>query len=156
VRSIHLNIFNDDFSDFIVALNNAGVAYVLVGGYSVILHGYHRTTGDLDIWVARTAENFSCLQHAFQKFGLPGNAFSLEEFLNDAEQDVFSFGRPPVAIDIITSIKGLQFDEVFKEAEWVDVSGLAVRLIQLPHLMQAKKAAGRYKDLDDLEHLPLP
>jgi hypothetical protein len=39
------NIFNDDFRDFIRALNKANVEYILVGGYSVILHGYARTTG---------------------------------------------------------------------------------------------------------------
>ena len=42
------SIFNEDFRDFIQALNEAEVAYLLVGGYSVILHGYSRTTGDLD------------------------------------------------------------------------------------------------------------
>lgn len=43
------NIFNADFQDFITSLNRCEVAYILVGGYSVILHGYSRTTGDMDI-----------------------------------------------------------------------------------------------------------
>ncbi len=30
------NIFNEDFRDFISALNENGVKYILVGGYSVI------------------------------------------------------------------------------------------------------------------------
>jgi hypothetical protein len=47
------NIFNDDFRDFLKALNNQNVRYMLVGGFSVILHGYSRTTGDMDIWVER-------------------------------------------------------------------------------------------------------
>ena len=51
------NIFNDDFQDFIQALNHHNVEYILVGGYSVILHGYARTTGDLDIWVNKTKNN---------------------------------------------------------------------------------------------------
>ena len=51
------NIFNNDFQDFISALNNNNVEYLLVGGYSVILHGHSRTTGDMDIWVNRTSEN---------------------------------------------------------------------------------------------------
>ncbi|MFT7481861.1 MAG: hypothetical protein ACI8WW_000791 [Oceanospirillaceae bacterium] len=41
------NIFNSDFRDFIQALNNTSVDYLLIGGYSVILHGYVRTTGDV-------------------------------------------------------------------------------------------------------------
>lgn len=65
------NIFNRDFQDFIQALNQASVRYVLVGGYAVILHGYNRTTGDLDIWVDRTESNFQKLSIAFASFGMP-------------------------------------------------------------------------------------
>lgn len=43
------NIFNDDFRDFISALNESNVEYLLVGEYSVIIHGYSRNTGDLDL-----------------------------------------------------------------------------------------------------------
>ncbi len=44
------NIFNEDFRDFLKALNKQEVRYLLVGGFAVILHGYSRTTGDMDIW----------------------------------------------------------------------------------------------------------
>ncbi|SHL65976.1 hypothetical protein SAMN05444266_104307 [Chitinophaga jiangningensis] len=63
-------IFNDDFRDFIQALNNHNVEYILVGGYAVILHGYRRVTGDMDIWVNRTKENYLKLAEAFMEFGL--------------------------------------------------------------------------------------
>jgi hypothetical protein len=52
------NIFNQDFRYFISALNQEEVRYILVGGYSVILHGYSRTTGDMDLWVERSSENY--------------------------------------------------------------------------------------------------
>ncbi len=58
------NIFNDDFRDFIHQLNNNEVRYILVGGYSVILHGYTRTTGDMDIWIDRTLENYNKIKRA--------------------------------------------------------------------------------------------
>ena len=48
------NIFNKDFQDFVKALNNNEVEYILLGGYAVVVYGYSRTTGDLDIWVRRT------------------------------------------------------------------------------------------------------
>lgn len=48
------HIFNNDFQEFIEALNTSKVEYILVGGYSVIIHGYVRTTGDMDIWVNKT------------------------------------------------------------------------------------------------------
>lgn len=44
-------IFNSDFREFIQALNDRNVVYILVGGYAVIIHGYRRVTGDMDIWV---------------------------------------------------------------------------------------------------------
>jgi hypothetical protein len=56
---IMANIFNDDFQDFLKSLNESQVEYILVGGYSVILHGYSRTTGDMDIWVRKTKDNYS-------------------------------------------------------------------------------------------------
>lgn len=65
MKKIQLNIFNQDFKDFISALNAAKVDYILVGGYSLILHGYNRTTGDLDIWVRKTEGNYKRLLNAF-------------------------------------------------------------------------------------------
>ena len=56
---------NDDFRDFIDALNKASVSYLLVGGYAVILRGYSRSTGDLDVWIERTPENYKKLLLAF-------------------------------------------------------------------------------------------
>ena len=148
------NIFNDDFQDFIRELNEAEVKYVLVGGYSVILHGYSRTTGDLDVWVEPTPENYMRLVDAFIHFGLLLFDMTQEKFLRSENYDVFTFGRPPVSIDILTQLKGLEFESVFASAEWFEITDtLKVRAIRLSDLLLAKKAAGRSKDLDDLEHL---
>lgn len=64
-------IFNEDFREFIHCLNNQNVEYILVGGYAVILHGYRRVTGDMDIWVNRTQKNYRKLVTAFNEFRLP-------------------------------------------------------------------------------------
>lgn len=55
------NVLNEDFHDFIVALNNNGVKYILVGGFAVILHGHARVTGDMDVWIEPTEENYKKL-----------------------------------------------------------------------------------------------
>jgi len=146
-------IFNDDFREFIQAMNKHQVEYILVGGYAVILHGYRRVTGDMDIWVNRTKENYVKLTHAFKEFGLPVFDMTEQRFLTADEVDVFSFGRPPVSIDIITKLKGVEFDEAFSMAQTFNEEELAVRFIHLNNLIQAKRAAGRYKDLDDIEKL---
>jgi len=61
------NIFNPDFQEFLLALNKNEVNYVLVGGYSVIYHGFPRTTGDLDIFVEVSTINYEKLVQAFWK-----------------------------------------------------------------------------------------
>lgn len=147
------NIFNDDFRDFIKALNDKNVEYILVGGYAVILHGYRRTTGDMDIWVKRTRENYLKLVRAFFSFGLPVFDMTEERFLDIETADVFSFGRPPVSIDIITNLKGVEFDKAFPLSMSFEEDGLPIRFIHLNNLLESKKAAGRHKDLADIEKL---
>ncbi|NOT37282.1 MAG: hypothetical protein HOP11_07870 [Saprospiraceae bacterium] len=75
------NIFNPDFREFIQLLNRNEVVYILVGGYSVILRGYPRVTGDLDIWVERTAHNYSQLCKALYDFNMPVFDMTQEIFL---------------------------------------------------------------------------
>ncbi|TPG60176.1 nucleotidyltransferase [Hymenobacter nivis] len=147
------NLFNSDFQDFLRALRLHEVRYVLVGGYSVILHGYSRTTGDLDLWVEKTIDNYGRLVKAFAEFGMPVFDMTAHNFLNNPAMDVFTFGRPPVAIDIITQLKGLLFAEAYAAATDNEVDGLIIKLIQYQHLLQAKIAAGRPRDQNDLENL---
>lgn len=147
------NIFNEDFKDFIKALNSAKVKYVLVGGYSVILHGYARTTGDMDIWVNRTLENYQKLLRAFAEFKMPVFDMTQENFLNHNEWDVFRFGRKPNQIDIMVQVKGLEFKKAFSKSKIYTIEKIKIRTVRLQDLIQAKKAAGRFKDLDDIEQL---
>lgn len=147
------NIFQDDFRDFLIALNNQKVDYILVGGFSVILYGYSRTTGDMDIWVRKTKENYRKLVKAFDEFGMPVFDMTEETFLGHPEWDVFSYGKSPVAIDIMTAVKGLDFDLAFEKARFFDDQGLQVRTVHKNDLISAKKASHRPKDLDDLENI---
>lgn len=128
--------------------------YLLVGGYSVILHGYQRSTGDMDIWVNPTTDNYLKLRKSFQIFGLPIEAIPIEEFLNTDLNDVFSFGRPPFQIEILTKVKGLEFDIANRKKVEFELDGdLFVKSLCKSDLILAKKAAARHRDLDDLEHL---
>jgi hypothetical protein len=147
------NIFNEDFRDFIKALNNQNVEYILVGGFSVILNGYSRTTGDMDIWVKRDSFNYQRIVDAFKEFGMPVFDMTEENFLNHPNWDVFTFGLPPSAIDIMVSLKGLDFKECYKRATFFDEDGLQIRTLYISDLIEAKKASGRPKDLNDLENL---
>ncbi len=147
------NILNEDFQEFIGALNKAKVKYVLVGGYSVIYHGYPRTTGDLDIFVEVSISNYQKLTNAFSIFKMPVFDMSENNFINNNDIDVFSFGRPPISIEILKQISGITFDQVFKNAIVVDFEGLNIRIIHLSDLIKNKKASGRPKDINDIENL---
>ena len=98
-------------------------------------------------------ENYFKLVKAFEEFKMPVFDMTENNFLNNRELNVFTFGRPPSGIDIMTDVKGLIFDETFKASQIVEVENLKVRLIHLNQLLQAKRAAGRHKDLDDIENL---
>jgi predicted nucleotidyltransferase len=147
------NIFHEDFRDFINALNEADVRYILVGGYSVVLHGYSRTTGDMDLWMERTSENYNRLLKAFNIFGMPVFDMTEDNFLSHPIWDVFTFGTPPVAIDIMVKLEGLNFEDVFKKAIYFQDDNLKIRTINRNDLIAAKKIAGRAKDINDLENL---
>lgn len=147
------NIFNEDFRDFLTALNAQEVKYILVGGFSVILHGYSRTTGDMDIWVERSTENYKKLKGAFRQFGMPVFDMTEENFLSHPSWDVFTFGTPPVAIDIMVKVKGLDFKQTYDNSVIFEDGDLRIRTIHKDNLIQAKKSAGRSKDLNDLENI---
>jgi hypothetical protein len=153
MRELYPDLLNQDFVEFLCSLHQQDVECILVGGYAVALHGYLRTTGDLDLWVRPTPENYRKLRRAFAQFGLPTDAISETAFVFSKDHDVFTFGRPPVAIDILTKVKGLDFEEAYQLAEILRVDNAPLRLLTLQHLKTAKKSAGRHKDLDDLEHL---
>jgi len=148
------NIFIDDFRDFIQALNDHDVDYMLVGGYAVLLHGVSRTTGDMDIWVHKTKDNYKKLMRSYTAFGLPTSDLSEQRFLG-SESDVFSYGISPVTIDIITELKGMEFNSTYQHVQIYNDDDLTIKYINLRDLIEAKKASGRYKDLDDIEKLSL-
>lgn len=146
------DIFESDFRDFIFALNVSQTKYLVVGGYAVILHGYFRTTQDLDIWVEKTPENHLRLSKAYAIFGMPLFDMTLENFMGE-KFDVFSIGRSPIRIDVITKLKGLHFEDAIKHSLLKEIEGLKVNYLELSDLIKAKKAAGRHKDFDDIEKL---
>ncbi len=148
-----MNLLNDDFQDFITALNKYGVRYILVGGYAVVVRGYSRSTGDMDVWIEKSETNYECFLEAIHNFGIPTDAIPKDKFFSIAF-DVFAFGKPPYAIEIMTAVKGLDFESTYNKATWEEIDGITIKVIHLNHLIEAKKAAGRNKDLNDIENLP--
>lgn len=144
------DLFNQDFLDFIDALNKAEVEYILVGGYAVILHGFSRTTGDLDVWVKKSIPNYGKLKKAYQIFGAP--IFSEKDFTG-SNYDVWGIGKEPNRIEVLNHIKGLSFEEAYPACKIFIQRGIEVKYIHINHLIKAKEAAGRHKDKHDIEQL---
>ena len=75
-----------------------------------------------------------------------------EAFLGN-EFDVWSIGVQPIKIEIMTAVKGLIFEEAYPKSRIYTEDGIAIRFLHLNHLIQAKRASGRFRDLDDIEQL---
>ena len=141
-----------DFREFLQLLDSKEVEYMIVGGYAVAFHGYPRATADLDLWVATNPKNAAGIVEAVREFGFDVPNLSSDLFL---EQDrVVRMGEPPVRIEILTNISGVDFNDCFESREIADLEGLPLPFIGLQHLKANKAAAGRHQDLSDLEHLP--
>ena len=146
------HVFPSDFREFLKLLNNAEVEYLLIGGYAVGYHGYPRTTADMDVWVAISPENASKLVGVFRHFGMRDAKLTPDLFLRSGK--IIRMGVPPMRIEVLTEIDGVSFAECYAAREVVTLDGQTVNLISLRHLRANKRASGRHKDLDDLEHLP--
>lgn len=141
-----------DFREFLKLFNFHRVEYLLIGGYAVAFHGYPRATADLDVWIATNPPNAERVVAALKEFGFNLPSLSTDVFLK--ENQIVRMGLPPIRIEILTGISGVTFEECYASRvvdQWDDVE---VNLIDLTHLKRNKQAAGRHKDLDDLEHLP--
>ena len=141
-----------DFKEFLKLLNAHQVEYLLIGGYAVAYHGYPRATADMDIWIATHAQNTKKIVAALKEFGFDLPELSTELFQKEGQ--IIRMGVPPVRIEIVTTISGVGFEECFAARVVDELDGVEVNIIDLAHLKINKKAAGRHKDLDDIENLP--
>ena len=141
-----------DFKEFLQLLNSNEVEYLLVGGYAVSAHGYPRPTGDMDIWVARNSVNAGRIAKALREFGF--SATSAVDCLFLEENRVVQLGIPPMRIDILMSVSGIDFGPCFAKRSVREIDGVTVNLICRDDLIANKRASGRHKDLDDLQNLP--
>ena len=133
-------------------LNDHSVEYLLIGGYAVAYHGYPRATGDMDIWVGMSKGNAQRIVSALKKFGFDVPRLSADTFLD--KRKVVRMGVPPIRIEIITTVTGINFAESFASRVVDELDGVKVNVISLEDLKRNKKASGRHRDLDDLENLP--
>jgi hypothetical protein len=142
----------EDFKEFLKLLNDADVQYLLIGGYAVGYHGYPRATADMDIWVAISPDNATKLVGVFHRFGMQDPHVTPALFQERGK--IIRMGVPPMRIEVLTEIDGVDFAECHAARVTADIDGQPVPVISREHLLRNKRASGRHKDLDDIENLP--
>jgi hypothetical protein len=143
-----------DFRELLASFNANGVRYLIVGGYAVSFHAQPRATKDLDIWIKADPANAAATYKALSDFGAPLTSISTEDLANPKK--FIRFGREPIAIDILPSIDGIDFEEAWPrrvEAQVSPGNELKAYFISRDDLVTAKLAAGRLRDLADVEEL---
>jgi predicted nucleotidyltransferase len=138
---------NSDFSDLLNLFNANNVKYLIIGGYAVIQYAEPRYTKDLDIWISVDNPNAAAVYKALKEFGAPLTGLTEADF---AEEGYFyQMGRPPIRVDILMGIPGIDFSKAWQQRVEVDFDGLVVKFISREDLIAAKKASGRPQDLID-------
>lgn len=141
-----------DFKEFLQLLNEFEVRYLLIGGYAVGYHGYPRATIDMDIWIEIQPQNAEKIVRVLKKFGFDSPDLEPELFL--AQDKIVRMGTPPLRLELLTTISGVEFEACYQNRIILDVDDIQISLIALNDLRKNKLASGRHKDLNDLENLP--
>lgn len=107
---------------------------------------------DIDFWINPTYENGEKVLSVLDAFGFGSLKLVADDFMK--EDQIIQLGYPPLRIDLLTSIAGFSFQTSYPSSVIFEIDGLAIRTISKNHLKENKRASGRHKDRDDLEHLP--
>ena len=154
-----------DIERVLSALNAAGVRYLVVGGVAVVLHGFLRTTKDLDLVLQLDPDNVLRGLQAFRSLGfqpvvpVPLESFAdpaiRESWIRDKNLLVFSLWHPDrhgFQIDLFAS-EPFDFAEVHARALRVPLETTEATVIGARDLIALKRQAGRSQDLADIEAL---
>lgn len=146
-----MDIFDEELLRFWSICNQAKLKYIMVGGVATNLHGFNRSTEDIDIWIADTEENRSILRSVFKIYGytdLP--SFKSMQFVPGWTYFHLNNG---IRLDIMTTVKGLEgytFDECLELASVATIFEVEVPILHLNQLIMAKEASDRPKDRVDV------
>ena len=142
---------SQDFKEFFELLNSKRIDYLVIGGVAFNFHARPRATKDIDLWVRPDRESLTRLIAAIAEFGFPVDGLDLDDLA--ANQRVLMLGRPPHRIDILTRPSGVVWEPCWEARVASDYSGAPVHYLSLDHLIAAKRAAGRPRDLADVAEL---
>jgi len=146
-----MNLFTELHQQLIKELLDGGVEFIIIGGYSVIFHGYERTTGDIDIWLKPYNGNKTKLIVALEQLGLKQEYLREISRIDFSKHFAFNIGKEPEKIDFITRINLVEYEEADKMKIVADMDGIMIPFLHLNHLILSKINTGRLKDQADIK-----
>ncbi len=148
-----MNLFTELHQQLIRKLIESGVDFIIIGGYSVIFHGYKRTTGDIDIWLKPDNENKQKLLPVLKFFNFDDSEINQVRNLDFTRHLVFSIGDEPEKMDFLTHINLVKYSDADDHKILADIDGLMIPFLHLNDLVLSKMNTGRQKDKADIEML---
>jgi hypothetical protein len=142
---------NPHFVEILKAFRDEGVEHLVIGAHALAAHGHVRATLDIDLWVRPSEENARRTWRALERFRAPLSKMKTGDFAEP--QVLYQIGLPPSRIDIMTSVTGLEFDAAWPNRIMAHFGDVVAPVLGLDDMRKAKRAAGRLKDLADLEEL---
>jgi hypothetical protein len=143
-----------DFDEFCGLLLAHDVEFVIVGAYALAFHGAPRFTGDLDVLVRPTESNGQRLLEAIGAFGFPTAPVSAADIA--AGGKLIEMGVVPVQIHVMSQIDGVDWHDIWKTRVTGPLGRHQVAFIGREAFLRNKRAAGRPKDLADIDALREP
>jgi hypothetical protein len=140
-----------DFKELLKIFEKHKVRYLVVGGYAVMKYSEPRFTKDLDIFITTDQDNANNVYTALKEFGAPLENLTSEDFTHKGY--FYQMGRPPLRVDIMMSISGIDFDEAWENREVVEFDDLKIYFISRSDLIRAKEASARPQDKIDIDQL---
>ena len=140
-----------DFNEFLNLLTKNEVRFLLIGSYAAGVHGHVRATNDIDFWIEANEANAKRAESALREFGYDLPELTPDLLLRPGK--ITRMGVPPMRIEILNAISGVEFGQAYANRLMVDIDGQEIPVIGLRDLIQNKRAAGRTKDLFDVEEL---
>ena len=142
---------NPDFKELLLAFNAHNVEYLIVGAHALAAHGHVRATKDLDLWVRPEESNAQKVLGALSVFGAPLSGLTVDDL--SRKETIFQIGLPPIRIDVITNIDGVEFEDAWPDRLETVFGGVPAFVISRQHLIRNKKASARLQDLADVQQL---
>jgi predicted nucleotidyltransferase len=140
---------DENLKQLLSAFNENHVKYVVVGGYAVFVHAQPRMTKDIDVFIESSPSNAESVYNALKQFGAPLSDITVEDFQRPTM--VVRVGVPPICVDILQSIDGIDFPKVYSGSiEYLIDNEVPALCISADDLITNKLACGRPQDLADV------